>query len=219
VKRIPVGTSSVDNLLGGGIEAGSITLLYGEGGSGKTNICLQMAYNLIREGNLVAYVDTEGLSIDRIRQIFRDDSLIKNLLVFSAHSFEEQMEKIGKAVKLAETNTRVSLLVVDSMTGFYRLRSDETYVRSELSKETEILLRMARSTEIPILLTSQVYADIASGTIEMLGGHAMRHNAKTIIRLDKRNNGRRVAVMIKHRSIPEGKFAGYRISESGIESD
>ena len=219
MKRIPVGTASFDNLLGGGIEAGSITLLYGEGGSGKTNICLQMAYNLIKDGNLVVYVDTEGLSIDRIQQIFGDDSLIKNLLVFSAHSFEEQMEKIGKAAKLAETNNRVALLIVDSMTGFYRLRSDENYVRSELSKETEILLRMSRNIDIPVLLTSQVYADIGSGTIEMLGGHAMRHNAKTIIRLDKRNNGRRVAVIIKHRSMPEGKFANYRISESGVESD
>lgn len=219
MKRISVGTASVDNLLGGGIEAGSVTLLYGEGGSGKTNICLQMAYDLIKEGNLVVYVDTEGLSTDRIMQIFKDEALMKNLLVFTAHTFEEQIEKIAKATKLAESNERVALLIVDSMTVFYRMRSDETYVRSELTKQTEIMMRMARKTDIPVLLTSQVYADIGSGTIEMLGGHAMRHNAKTIIRLDKKNNGRRVAIIMKHRSIPEGKFAGYRIVESGIESD
>ena len=219
MKRISVGTASFDNLLGGGIEAGSITLLYGEGGSGKTNICLQMAYNLIKEGNLVIYVDTEGLSVDRVEQIFQDEALVKNLLVFSAHNFEEQIEKTFKAAKLAETNDRVALMIVDSMTVFYRLRSDETFVRNELSKQTEALLRMSRKMDIPVLLTSQVYADIGSGTVEMLGGHAMRHNAKTIIRLDKRQNGRRVAVVIKHRSIPEGKFAGYRIVEMGIDSD
>jgi len=49
--------------LGGGIECGSVTLLYGEAGTGKTNICLQAAFSLIeREGKKVAYVDTEGLS-------------------------------------------------------------------------------------------------------------------------------------------------------------
>lgn len=219
MKRIPVGCASFDNLLGGGIEAGSVTLLYGEGGSGKTNICLQMAYNLIKEGNLVVYVDTEGLSPDRIQQIFKDDAMMKNLLVFQVHSFEEQIEKIAQAVKLAEVNDKVGLVIVDSMTVFYRLKSDDSFVRGELTRQTEGLLRMARKTDIPILLTSQVYADIGSGTVELLGGHAMRHNAKTIIRLDKKNNGRRAAVIQKHRSLPEGKFANYRIVETGIESD
>lgn len=219
MKRIPVGCASFDNLLGGGIEAGSVTLLYGEGGSGKTNICLQMAYNLIRDGSLVVYVDTEGLSTDRIQQIFKDDGMMKNLLVFQVHGFEEQIEKIAQAVKLAEANEKVALVIVDSMTVFYRLKSDDSYTRGELTRQTESLLRMARKTDIPVLLTSQVYADIGSGTVELLGGHAMRHNAKTIIRLDKRNNGRRAAVIQKHRSLPEGKFANYRIVDSGIEND
>lgn len=217
VKRIPVGCSSFDNLIGGGIEAGSVTLLYGEAGSGKTNICLQMAYNLIQQGKLVIYVDTEGLSSERIQQIFVDEGLIKNLLIFQVHSFEEQIEKIGQAIKLAEANEKVGLVIVDSMTVFYRLKSDDNATRGELTRQTENLLRVGRQTDIPILLTSQVYADIGSGTVELLGGHAMRHNAKTIIRLDKRNNGRRAAVIVKHRSIPEGRYSHYRIVNSGIE--
>lgn len=217
MKRIPVGCSSFDNLLGGGIEAGSVTLLYGEAGSGKTNICLQMAYNMIQNGKLVIYVDTEGLSVDRIEQIFKDESMMKNLLVFQVHSFEEQIEKMTQVVRLAEVNEKVGLIIVDSMTVFYRLKSDDGFTRSELTRQTENLLRVARKTDIPILLTSQVYADIGSGTVELLGGHAMRHNAKTIIRLDKRNNGRRAAVIMKHRSIPEGKYANYRIVDTGIE--
>ena len=217
--RIPLGSASFDNLLGGGIEAGSVTLLYGEAGTGKTNICLQMAYNLIKEDHLVVYVDTEGLSSDRIDQIFKDSTLKKNLLVFKVHNFEEQIEQIAQAVKLAEINDKVGLVIVDSMTVFYRLRSDDSYTRGELARETDMLTRLSRKKDIPVLLTSQVYADIGSGTVELLGGHAMRHNAKTIIRLDKRNNGRRAAVIVKHRSLPEGKCANYRIVESGIESD
>ena len=92
-------------------------------------------------------------------------------------------------------------------------------VRNEFIKQTEMLLNAARKNEIPILLTSQVYTNIGSGTTEFLGGNALHHNAKTIIRLDKRNNGRRAAVIVKHRSIPDGKFANYRIVSNGIESD
>lgn len=195
-----------------------MTLLYGEAGTGKTNICLQMAYNIIQEGKLVIYVDTEGLSTERIQQIFVDESSVKNLLVFQVHSFEEQTEKVAQAIKLAEVNEKVGLVIVDSMTVFYRLKSDDSSVRGELTRQTESLLRLGRHMDIPILLTSQVYADIGSGTVELLGGHAMRHNAKTIIRLDKRNNGLRSAVIVKHRSIPEGRFANYRIVDTGIEN-
>jgi DNA repair protein RadB len=219
VKRIPIGCASIDNLLGGGIESGSVTLLFGEGGTGKTNICLQTAYNVAREGAKIAYVDTEGLSSDRITQIFKDEGLIKNLLVFQVHSFEEQIDRISKVERLSEANDKIGLVIVDSMTMFYRLHSDDTTVRNEFIKQTEMLLNIARKRDVAVLLTSQVYTNIGTGTIEFLGGHALHHNAKTIIRLDKKNSGKRNAVIVKHRSIPEGKVAKYCITEAGIESD
>jgi len=219
VKRIPIGCASIDNLLGGGIESGSVTLLFGEGGTGKTNICLQTAYNVAKENVKIAYVDTEGLSSDRIKQIFQDEKLIKNLLVFQVHSFEEQIDRISKVERLSEANDKIGLVIVDSMTMFYRLHSDDTTVRNEFIKQTEMLLNIARKKDVAVLLTSQVYTNIGTGTIEFLGGHALHHNAKTIIRLDKKNNGKRNAVVVKHRSIPEGRVAKYCITESGIESD
>ena len=219
MKRIPTGCTSIDNLLGGGIESGSVTLLFGEGGTGKTNICLQIAYNVAKEGAKIAYVDTEGLSSDRIVQIFQDEELIKNLLVFQVHSFEEQIDRVSKVERLSEANDKIGLVIVDSMTMFYRLHSDDTTVRSEFIKQTEMLLNIARKKDVAVLLTSQVYTNIGTGTIEFLGGHALHHNAKTIIRLDKKNNGKRNAVIVKHRSIPEGKVAKYCITGAGIESD
>jgi DNA repair protein RadB len=217
VRRLSTGSNSFDDLLGGGIECGSVTLLYGEAGTGKTNICLQAAFNLIQsEGKKVAYVDTEGLSSDRIEQISSGEEARKNLLVFQVRSFEEQIDRIAKVVRLAEANDKIGLIIVDSMTMYYRLKSDDTSVRNEFVKQTEMLLNAARKSEVAVLLTSQVYTNIGAGTIEFLGGHAMHHNAKTIIRLEKKGNGRRVAVMVKHRSIPEGRKALYSITEKGI---
>ena len=88
--RIPLGCPQFDRLLGGGIETGSVTLLYGEAGAGKTNVCLQIARNIASKGEKVAYIDTEGLSSDRLSQVFvGQEENIKNLLIFQVHSFEE----------------------------------------------------------------------------------------------------------------------------------
>lgn len=219
VERVPIGCKAFDALLGGGVECGSVTLFYGEAGSGKTNICLQTAYNVAKTGKKVAYLDTEGLSYDRINQVFADKESVKNLLVFQIHSFEEQADRISKVVRLCQANDKIGLIVVDSLTMFYRLNYDDNSARNELTRESEMLLTVARRSDIPVMITSQVYTNIGSGTIEFLGGHALHHNAKTIIRLDKRLNGKRTAVIIKHRSLPEGRSVYYRISESGIESD
>lgn len=206
-------------MLGGGIECGSVTLFYGEAGTGKTNICLQTAFNIARTGMKVAYLDTEGLSSDRVEQVFADKDAIRNLLVFQVHSFEEQSDRIAKAVRLSDANDKIGLIVIDSLTMFYRLNSDDVSVRNELTKESEMLLSAARRNDVPVMITSQVYTNIGTGSIEFLGGHALHHNAKTIVRLDKRPNGRRAAVIMKHRSLPEGRYVNYRIVASGIESD
>lgn len=216
MKRIPFGCSQIDRLLGGGIEEGSVTLFYGEAGTGKTNVCLQLARNVTVQGERVAYIDTEGLSSDRLKQVYAGcEDAIKNLLIFQVHSFFEQGDRIDKIAKLAANGT-ISLLVIDSLTMYYRLNHDDSAVRNELIRQTQVLLDMARMTDIPVMVTSQVYSNLNNGGVEFLGGHTLHHNAKTIIRLDKRGDGRRNAVIIKHRSLPEGRSAPYRITENGI---
>ncbi len=214
--RIPLGCSQFDHLLGGGIEKGSVTLIYGEAGAGKTNVCLQLARNVAVGGEKVAYIDSEGLSTERLAQVFvGHEESMKNLLIFEVHSFAEQSDRIDKVEKLASNGT-ISLVIIDSLTMFYRLNYEDSYVRNDFIRQTEVLLNMAREHEIGVLLTSQVYSNMINGGVEFLGGHALHHNAKTIIRLDKRTEGRRAAVVMKHRSLPEGRTAMYRITENGI---
>ena len=214
--RIPLGCSQFDRLLGGGIEKGSVTLIYGEAGAGKTNVCMQLARNMAINGDKVAYIDTEGLSSERLSQVFEGcEDAIKNLLIFEVHSFSEQSDRIDKVEKLAASGT-ISLVIIDSLTMFYRLNYEDSYVRNDFIRQTEVLLNMARMHDIAVMITSQVYSNIMNGGVEFLGGHALHHNAKTIIRLDKRTDGRRAAVIMKHRSLPEGRSAMYRITENGI---
>lgn len=68
--HLTTGCRSLDRLLGGGLERDAITLVFGEGGSGKTNLALQCAREAARLGLRTAYVDTEGVSAIRMDQVF-----------------------------------------------------------------------------------------------------------------------------------------------------
>ena len=66
---IPTGCATVDDLLGGGFERGAVTQLYGPPAAGKTNLALSAAVEVAAAGDTALYVDTEGLSVERFRQI------------------------------------------------------------------------------------------------------------------------------------------------------
>ncbi len=220
MSRIPIGSVTLDDLLDGGLEQGAITLLFGEAGTGKTNICLQVARNVALAGRKAVYIDTEGVSLERLRQMSgeRYEEVMKNVLFFEPHSFEEQEKLVERAVKLATSNVDVGVIILDSATIHYRLtrNDDEKGVRKNLSTQLARLLTAARSKLVPVLLTSQVYTDIEKGTFEPLGGHVLLHNAKAIIRLDKVGASSRRAVVIKHRHLEEGRRADFKLVRSGV---
>ncbi len=222
--KVPVNVDCIDQLLGGGFEAGAITEIYGEAGSGKTNMCLQLAKSIIQSGKKVIYIDSEGLSRDRIQQIFGNeyDSMVKELLIFEPYDFEEQEKIIKKAVTLSLKNDDIGLVILDSATGHYRIELAKDLEKSErksfISQITG-LLKLCRRRVIPILLTSQVYTDIDKGIFRPLGGHVLKHNAKVIIHLLKDEDipGRRIAVLMKHRSLAEGERAEFWLTQNGLE--
>src|SRR5437667_292667 len=166
---VALGCRALDDLLGGGVEEGCITLLHGEAGSGKTNFCLQLARNVVRAGHKVIYIDTEGVSLERLRQICGDDFelVAKNILFSEPYSFEEQEKLIEKAVKLSEGNREVGLIVIDSITMHYRLTMRDETRRDErygLTRQIGKLLRVSRQRDMPVVVTSQVYTDIDTGS-------------------------------------------------------
>jgi len=219
--KIPFEVPSLDALLDGGVEQGAIALLYGEAGSGKTNLCLQLARNVALLGQKVLLIDTEGVSMERLQQISGEhyEKVTASILLFPAHSFDEQERAIERATRLAESELEVGLIIVDSLTLHYRLTSkdEERSGRRSLAPQLAKLLRAARHREIPVLVTSQVYMDVERGTVESLGGHPLQHTAKLIIKLEKVRPGMRRATLMKHRHRPEGETAAFRITARGME--
>ena len=82
-----------DDIIGGDLPSDTITTIYGPSGCGKSTICFQYIKSTLNEGKKVIYIDTEGgFSVERIKQIFPEVDL-KEIIVFSPKSFEEQQKK------------------------------------------------------------------------------------------------------------------------------
>jgi len=221
VEHTATGCRALDELFGGGVEAGCLSLLYGEAGSGKTNLCLQVARNVARAEKRVIYVDTEGVSLERLRQMCGGDfeTVLPRILFSEPYSNEEQEKLIGQAVRMVEQTGDIGVIIVDSATMHYRLtlRDDDPEERRSLARQVARLLRASRKSEIPVMLTSQVYTDIERGTIEPLGGHMLAHNCKTLVRFEKVGPALRRAVRVKHRHLAEGHAVKFRLTDRGVE--
>ncbi|MFY9717545.1 MAG: DNA repair and recombination protein RadB [Thermoplasmata archaeon] len=219
--RLPTGITSVDRLLGGGLENDCLTEIYGEGGSGKTLFCLEVALRVARQNRWVFYVDTEGVSVDRLRSMAGDDleKVLKRFLLSTPKDLEQQGRAVATACALAREGKRpVGLIVVDSGTFYYRLSlsaPDEDDARQTLALSVADLAATAFRVGVPTILTNQVWRSMRDGTLEPLGGSFLNHAAKTILRLDRLPGDRRRAVLRKHRSLPEGS-AEFRITSSGL---
>lgn len=236
------GCKSIDELLGGGFESGTVTQLYGEAGSGKTNICLQTAMECAKNAKGVIFIDSEGFSPERFLQIARAgasasasasasgdaedvESIARRIIIFEPHSFEQQtscIDEIETVIKEKEGKSGVALLILDSATLFYRLELDDErsiYLRRVLANQIMHLLEIARKHDLAVLITNQVYMDIENGNLRPSGGYALEHLSKVIVQLEKAAEGRgkRSAVLKKHRSMPEDTSCVFLITGNGVE--
>ncbi len=214
---LSVNCTSLDELLGGGLESGVMTQIYGEAGTGKTNVCLQATRECILEGNKVAFIDTEGVSFERLRQICPSQSykkILSKLMLFTPHTFDEQETVIKKATAYDD----VALIVIDTINMLYRLsfeQDDEGTNRSLIRQMADLQLT-ARKNDSYILITSQVYT-AENGEIKPFAGRGIEHIVKTILRLDRIGANRRRATLIKHRSQPEDSTATFMITSDGLK--
>jgi len=117
MKRLQLKCKPLDDLLGGGIESKMITKIYGEAGSGKTNLCLQASRECANNGKKVAYIDSEGASLERLGQICKDysyEKILKNILFFSPSSLEDQEKMVKNAINVKD----IDLIIIDTINIF-----------------------------------------------------------------------------------------------------
>lgn len=244
VDHLATGCAPLDELLDGGLESDAITLVFGEGGSGKTNLALQCARQVALAGKRVGYVDTEGVSSIRLRQVFSatpllaapmpdtegGDALVdlasaqpslrdleSKVLFFTPYTIEEQERLVANATRVPD----LGLLVVDSINMHYRLHIDtggdaEAEASRSLYKQLHHLTGFARQNQVPVLVTGQVYG--GEDATQPFARRVMEHLVKALMRFEKRPDGARKATILKHRSIEEGRSARFRIGAHGLDA-
>ncbi|NQU98116.1 DNA repair and recombination protein RadB [Candidatus Woesearchaeota archaeon] len=219
-ERVSTGSDFFDTLLDGGFEKDVITTIYGPAGSGKTNLCM-MAVAGFPSDKKIIYIDTEGsFSISRLKQITTDyEEVMSRVMFFKPTNFDEQKELFSKLKDVI--NESIGLIVFDGVAMLYRLeigKNKDVYnVNRELGIQLSYLSEIARKRNIPVLITNQVYADFDNKEkVNMVGGDILKYSSKCLIELQKIETVRR-AILIKHRSLPDGKQVFFRIINPGVE--
>ena len=202
-RRIPLGNAEVDRLLGGGLVEGSLVLLGGEPGIGKSTLSLQLP--LGAPGLKTLYVSGE----ESARQVkMRADRLggdASNCFIYS----ETCIERI-----LAEAQRmNPGLVVVDSVQTMYSENVDSSAGSVTQVKEvTSLLLHFAKSTGIPVLLIGHITKD---GTIA--GPKILEHIVDVVLQFEGDDKGSyRLLRSIKNRFGSTSELAVFEMTGAGL---
>lgn len=152
------GSTELDKLLGGGIETGSITEMFGEFRTGKTQLCHTLAVTCQLPTNRgggegkCLYIDTEGtfrperLLATAERFGLNGEEVLDNVAYARAYNSDHQTQLLIQASAMM-SETRYSLLIVDSATALYRTdfsgRGELSARQMHLAKFLRMLLRLA----------------------------------------------------------------------------
>jgi len=204
----------IDNLLGGGVESGILTQIYGVAGSGKTSIALQCALNCISKGWKAVYIDADS-SFSRIRFLqissrFKSPDLSRFLLL-SPRSFADQSDNIDLIETLAKEG--VHLIVLDSVASLYRYsvgieREENVYFNMELCRQMAVLLHVAEHSDVAAMILNQVRGGaIQNSHMDSVpvADQVVDPWCRVSLRLEKLGDlPRRKAILERHYSRPVG---------------
>ena len=207
--------SFVDDLIGS-LQEDTITTFFGPPGCGTSTICFEYIVSCLKTGKKVVFVDTEGgFSVERL-QLIDSDVDLKNIVVFSPKSFEDQIKVVSNLNEQIKNASSIGLVVVDSLVMLYRLKlgGAPQKINTELGEQLRMLTEISRSYHIPILITNQMYKDFDTKQSRQVGGNLLEYWSKTIVEIDI-DEGLRSMILRKHKILPEGKGINFKIEQRG----
>ena len=242
VRKLKTLVPELDALLGGGLETQAITELYGEFGSGKSQIVHQLAVNVQLpedQGGLngsAIYIDTEntfrperieqmvnGLGIDADLQEF-----LRNIHVARAHTSDHQMLLVDtareRAADLKNSDKPVRIFIIDSLTAHFRAeyagRGTLATRQQKLNRHMHDLFKLVDENNAVALVTNQVMSNPAvffGDPTKPIGGNIVGHTATFRLYLRKSKGGKRIARLVDSPNLPEGE-ATFMVEEAGLKS-
>ena len=156
---ISTGLPRLDDLLGGGILAGTIIDIFGPGGSGKTQLTMQISLNSLQDGFVLYQDTTGGFRPERIMQLIKlknlQSSLLDKMVIARITNTREQYEYLKKISEI-----KPKLVVIENITDLFTFEysretnSLEKHVR--FMEYMHLLSMISIKTRIPIVVTNIV---------------------------------------------------------------
>ncbi len=233
VQKLSSMVKSIDDLLAGGFETQSLIEVYGEFGSGKTQIGHQLAVNCtmpLSEGGLdgdVVYIDTEDtFRPERITQMARGrgldpEAVLDRIHVARAYNSAHQM-LLAEEIKRMGSGLNIKMIIVDSLTSHFRSeyigRGMLATRQQKLNRHLKDLKQLADVNNAMVLVTNQVMSkpDAMWGDpTKPVGGHVLAHASTFRLYLRKAKGGRRIARLVDSPNLPDGECV-YQVCEDGL---
>ncbi|CDP03024.1 unnamed protein product [Coffea canephora] len=234
--QIATGSKELDKILEGGIETGSITEIYGEFRSGKTQLCHTLCVTCqlpLDQGGgegKAMYIDAEGtFRPQRLLQIadrfgLNGADVLENVAYARAYNTDHQSRLLLEAASMM-VETRFALMIVDSATALYRTdfsgRGELSARQMHLAKFLRSLQKLADEFGVAVVITNQVVAQVdgsaifAGPQIKPIGGNIMAHATTTRLALRKGRAEERICKVISSPCLAEAE-ARFQISPEGV---
>ncbi|XP_047994528.1 DNA repair protein XRCC3-like [Leguminivora glycinivorella] len=161
--RISSGCEAIDKITSGGFRTGTLTEIFGESGSGKTQIGLQAAANTFKTGSV--FICTEDVfPVKRLKQIQQslpnhvlNDNIGKNIFIEHVTEPSELLSCVKVRLPRLLNEQAVSLIVVDSIAAPHRTETTNYVQRAEDLRELAVaLIAIAKQHNIAIICINQV---------------------------------------------------------------
>jgi len=233
---LTTGSTELDKLLGGGVETGSVTEIFGEFRTGKTQICHTLAVTCqlpVENGGgqgKCLWIDTEGtFRPERIipiaeRYNIDQNDVMDNIAYARAYNSDHQSQLLVTASAMM-TEAHYALLIVDSATNLYRTdysgRGELSARQMHLGQFLRNLQRLADEFGVAVVITNQVVAQVDGASMfvsdpkKPIGGNIMAHASQTRLYLRKGRGETRVCKIYDSPSLPESE-ATFAITNGGI---
>jgi DNA repair protein RadA/Sms len=204
--RASSGISEFDRVLGGGIVAGSLILIGGDPGIGKSTLLIQVANNLSTSAGRVLYVSGEE-SAEQIK-------LRSNRIGISSRELLIASETNINGIEHYVSNVEPAYVVVDSIQTMYdpELSSAPGTV-SQVRSCTNALAKIAKSAGIPVFIVGHVTKEGS-----LAGPRVLEHMVDTVLYFEgDRHHCYRVLRAVKNRFGSTDELGIFEMRESGLE--
>ena len=203
--RLSTGIGELDRVLGGGIVAGSLTLVGGDPGIGKSTLLLQMCRLLAADGKKVLYISGEE-SLKQIKmRASRIGQFNDNLLLLC----ETNLDVVENAIK---THTP-QVVIIDSIQTMYNENvSAAPGSVSQVRESTGLLLQLAKGLGVSIFIVGHVTKE---GTVA--GPRVLEHMVDTVLYFEgDRYASYRILRGVKNRFGSTNEIGVFEMHEEGL---